>query len=211
MRLSGGQMVEREIELQYVHARLAQEPKQATFRVVHDELADAIFGQIARLGNTGHLEKGRLRRDVRIEAGGRGGDQVLRHRRVRIFLFQGVDVALYAVDQRLVRRPEIRAARIGGVVRRRHGLGRIVGIGGGRRRRPAVKIFVAGERLTDQRGADNLAVLLDQAALRLPGKNDLGNAGYRQRVSQAGDQREGDEHDDRRTDFAQHDLFYTSP
>src|SRR5271169_1014079 len=64
-----------------------------------------------------------------------------------VFLFQGDDVALHAVDQRLVGRPEIRAARISRVVRRRHGLGRIVGIGRGRRRRPAVEILVVGEHL----------------------------------------------------------------
>ena len=63
------------------------------------------------------------------------------------------------------------------------------------------------ELLADQRGADDRAVALDQAALRLIGKNDFGDAGHRQRIGEPGDEREGDEDDDRRTDFAQHDFF----
>ena len=55
--LSGRQLIEREVEQQNIDPRLAQEPEQAAFGLVRDELADAIFGQIARLGNTGNLEK----------------------------------------------------------------------------------------------------------------------------------------------------------
>ena len=61
--------------------------------------------------------------------------------------------------------------------------------------------------LADQLGADDLAVALDQAPLRLAGKDHLGNAGHRQRIDQSGDEREREENDDGRTDFAQHDSF----
>ena len=56
---------------------------------------------------------------------------------------QLVDVALDALDQRLVGRAEVRAAGVGGVVGRVDGLGRILGIGRVGRRRPAVEIVVA--------------------------------------------------------------------
>ena len=44
-----------------------------------DELADAILGHVARLGDARHLEQRGLRRDVGIEAAGGGGDEVDRH------------------------------------------------------------------------------------------------------------------------------------
>ena len=48
-----------------------------------------------------------------------------------------------ALDQRLGGRPGVAARRVGGVVGRRHRLGRIVGIGVGGGRRPAMEIAVA--------------------------------------------------------------------
>ena len=84
-----------------------------------------------------------------------------------IFRLQLVDVVLDPVDQRLAGRAEVGAAGIGGVVGRRHRLGGIRRVRRRGRRGPAVEIFVACELLPDQRGADHLAVLLDQAALRL--------------------------------------------
>src|SRR4029077_13007221 len=74
-------------------------------------------------------------------------------------------------------------------------------------RRASVKVLVAREQLADQLGADDLAVALDQAPLRLAGKDHLGNAGHRQRIDQSGDEREGEENDYGGTDFAQHDVF----
>ena len=68
-----------------------------------------------------------------------------------------------------------------------------------------MEILFAGEVLADQRRADDLAVALDQAALCLV-RHDLGDAGHRQRVDQAGDEREREQHDDGRTNFAQHGL-----
>ena len=58
-----------------------------------------------------------------------------------------------------------------------------------------MEIFFALERLTDEFGANNLAITLNQAALRLAGKNGLGNPRHCQRVNKAGDERE--RHQDR--------------
>jgi hypothetical protein len=70
-----------------------------------------------------------------------------------------------------------------------------------------MEIFFALEHLADEFGADNLAITLNQAALRLAGKNGLGNPRHRQRISKAGNERERDKDDKRRTDLPQHDFF----
>ena len=51
-----GQLIEREIEQEHVHARLAQEPEQAAFGMVRHELANTILGQIARFGDARDLK-----------------------------------------------------------------------------------------------------------------------------------------------------------
>jgi len=53
---SSCQLIKRQIEQQNVHARLAQESKEANFGVVCDQLSDAVFRHISCLGNTRHLE-----------------------------------------------------------------------------------------------------------------------------------------------------------
>ena len=80
---------------------------------------------------------------------------------------QASDVALDPVDQGLVGRAEVGAAGVRRVVGHRDRLGRVGRIGRGRRRRPAMEVAVAGEGLADQLGADDLAVLLDEAAVGL--------------------------------------------
>ena len=50
-----------------------------------------------------------------------------------------------------------------------------------------MEILVAGEVLADQGRADHLAVLFDQAALRLAREDDAGDAGHGERISQTGD------------------------
>ena len=67
-----------------------------------------------------------------------------------------------------------------------------------------MEIFFALERLTDEFGANNLAITLNQAALRLAGKNGLGNPRHCQRVNKAGDERERHQDHNRRTDLPQH-------
>ena len=67
-----------------------------------------------------------------------------------------------------------------------------------------MKIFVVGEILADQLGADHLAVLLDQAAIGLMRKDELRNAGHAERVDEAGDDGHHDDHHDGRADLAEH-------
>ena len=82
-RLLRCRLVERQIERQHVHARLAEQAEEAALGVLADELAHAIFRHVARLRNTRHLEQRGLRRDVRIEAAARRRHQIDRNRRGR--------------------------------------------------------------------------------------------------------------------------------
>ena len=69
-----------------------------------------------------------------------------------------------------------------------------------------MEIFVVLELLADQGGADHLAVLLDQAALRLFWKDHAGDRGHRERIGNAGDGGEQKQNKDGGTDFAKHGL-----
>ena len=64
-----------------------------------------------------------------------------------------------------------------------------------------MEIFVVLELLADQGRADHLAVLLDQAALRLLREDHAGNPGHGERIGEAGDQRQHDEDDDGGANF----------
>src|SRR4029077_12769214 len=55
---------------------------------------------------------------------------------------------------------------------------------------PAKEVFRVGEVLPDQPGADQLAVLDDQAAVGLVVKDDLGDARDDERIDQSGDNRD---------------------
>ena len=63
----------------------------------------------------------------------------------------------------------------------------LYGIGRGGRE-PSPEVLGVVERLADQGRADDLAILLDQAAIGLVGKNHLGEAGHHRRVDQPGEQ-----------------------
>ena len=69
-----------------------------------------------------------------------------------------------------------------------------------------MEISVGGELLPDQRGTDHLAVLLDQASLRLIGKDRSGDAGHDQGIDKPGDHGERDDEHERGADFFQHDV-----
>ena len=135
---------------------------EASTSVAHLGLVEA-----ARLGDGGDLREGVRRRDVGIEPGGRGGHGVGGNRPRAAIAPPGLDRALHPVDQLLRGRPEVRTGRIGGVVGRVDRLGRVVRVRVGRRRRTRVEIAVGLEVLPDQGRADDDAVLLDQAAVRL--------------------------------------------
>src|SRR5215470_14470327 len=105
--LTSRHAVERQVEFEYVDARLAEETDESVARVVSDKLPDAILSQIAGLCNPRDLKQGRFRRDMRIKPAAGRGHEIGRNLRRRIFLFQLFNVALDALDQRLVGRPEI--------------------------------------------------------------------------------------------------------
>ena len=58
------QIVEREIELEHIDARLAEQAERAAFDLAFDQRADAGFRQVARLGDARHLKQRRLRRYI---------------------------------------------------------------------------------------------------------------------------------------------------
>src|SRR5262245_6047578 len=96
--------IERQVERQHVHPRLAQEAEGTTLDMLLDELPHTIFRQVARLRNTGDLEKRSGRRNVRIEAAAGGGYEIDGDGGRRVLLLELVHIALYALDQRLVGR-----------------------------------------------------------------------------------------------------------
>ncbi len=108
-----------------------------------------------------HLEFCRRGRDVRIETGSGGGDQIDRHRHVWIFCLQGSRILFDAGDQELVRRPKVRAAGTGGIVAIACGRG------------PRVEIAGSGKWLPDDARADDLAVARDELSVGLAGKDQL--------------------------------------
>src|SRR4029077_6941781 len=69
--LAAGEGIQRQVQLQHVHMRFAKQAQEPALDVVDNELADLVFGQVARLGHAGHLEIGAGRRDIRIEPAGR--------------------------------------------------------------------------------------------------------------------------------------------
>src|SRR6516165_3825252 len=71
-----------------------------------------------------------------------------------------------------------------------------------------MKVARVREVLTDKLGADDLAVFLDQAPIRLTGEEKLREPGHAQGIGQACDDRHQDDHDDSGSDLSQH---YCSP
>ena len=110
------------------------------------------------------------RRDVRVEAAAGCGDQVDRNARAAGLGAQRRRPLAHRLDQLPAGRREVGAAR---VVRR---------VAVARVGRARVEILRPRERLADQRGADDLAVPHDQAAVRLFRKDRLRDAGDRQRI-----------------------------
>ena len=134
----------------------------------------------------------------------RRSHEVDRDRRRRVFRLELFGIILDAVDQRLARRPEVRAAGIVGGIGHGDSFRRIVRVGLGRRRGTAVEIFVIRKVLADQLGADHRAVLLDQAAIGLVREEELREPGHAERVDKTGDDGHDDDHHDGGTDLSQH-------
>ena len=162
-------LVEREVEREHVDPRLAENPSCRSSTCCVHQLAHTLLRQAARLGDARHLEQRGLRRDVRDRGRCRRWSRGRSARpRTDSRPCSASDVALDPLDQRLVGRPEVRAAGVRGVVGRRHGLGRIVRVGCGRGRRPAVEVARRSVKAWPISAEPiDLAVLLDQAAVRL--------------------------------------------
>ncbi len=107
---------------------------------------------------------------MRVEARTARRNKIGRHCRIRIFRCQCLGVGRYTIDQFLTRRAEVRAAGRTGIITVSRG------------RRPGMKIAGRCECLTDQFGADDLAVTLDQRTVRLMRKDHLRNTPDRERV-----------------------------
>ena len=176
--------VQRQVQPQHMHPRLADEAQQRLLGVPLDQCAHFGFRQAAHAGHAGRLVVGRGAADVRVQPAGRGGDQVHRHRRgvARVGGAQRRDARLHRVGQRRVRRPQVGAGGVGGVVGHRRG-----------RRRAAPEVLRVAEGLADQLGADHLAALGDQAAVGAGREGHLRDAGHGQRVDQTGEDRQRQE------------------
>ena len=144
-----------------------------------------------RLSDTRNLEGGRLWADVRVEPASRRRHQIGWNGNA-VLLFQGSDVRCHPVSQRLVGWTEVRAAE--GCA--------VVPLTGGRR--PGMEIPVAGERLADQRRADNRAVPDDQAAIGLGRHRKLRNSGDGQGIKNARYHGQNQDQDERGSNLFQH-------
>ena len=73
-------VVEREVQLEHVHARLAEEAERAAVGVLVDELEHLVLASRPRASrDPGRLDARVLGRDVRVEPGARRGHRIGRH------------------------------------------------------------------------------------------------------------------------------------
>ena len=158
------QPVEVEVQLEDVDDRLAEEAEQGLRRVPGDDGAHGVRGHAPGGRDPGHLVVGRGRADVRIEAGGRGRDQVDRDRaRCRWRPAAGRPAPVMRSMRALLVGPEV-----GPGARRAVVAGRVAASAG--RRGPAPEVLRLVEGLADQARADGLAVDGDERAVGLAGK-----------------------------------------
>src|SRR3981189_3564361 len=101
-------------------------------------------------GNSGYLELGGRRSNVRIEPRPRRGHQVDRHIGARMLRLVRCNVARDAIDQFLIRWSGVRAA----------GVRRIISIA--RSRWSRVKVLWSDKRLSNNPRADKLPVLVEK-------------------------------------------------
>ncbi|MNL41789.1 hypothetical protein D3C87_1642130 [compost metagenome] len=101
--------VECQVQFQDVDPRLAKEPKQHAFRVLGNELTNALYGQAAHPRDSTRLIQGCGDADMRIKTASRTVDQVGGHRGgvPGIGRTQGIDAALDRVRQYRVQWPKV--------------------------------------------------------------------------------------------------------
>ena len=133
-RLRRLQLIQRQVQPQNIDPGLTDQPKKAALDGGLDQLPQFAFVETTRLGDGRDLCERRLRRDVGVKTRGRRRHSVRRNRSLARLRAPRLDARLDAIGQLLRGRAEVRAGGIGCVVRRVDRLGRIVGIGVGRRR-----------------------------------------------------------------------------
>ena len=170
-------MVERQVEFENVDALFAKDAEQRLVEFDRRRAARSLSGSIWRALATRGTWK---RAAAGVMSGSRPlAEVVTRSTGIGVPGFSLASLAASPLTRSIsawLVGPRFEPPELSAACRARDGFGRILRVGLGRRRWPAVEIFVAGEVLADQTRADNLAVLLDQAAIRLMRKNELARA-----------------------------------
>ena len=161
--------VEGEVKQQHIHARLAQKAEKSAFGIVLDELADAIFGQVRALAMRGTWNSS-ASGECPGQAARRCRDQIGWNGRRGVLLLQRLDVSLDAIDERLVGGPRFEPPDSRHYTGRGWSWSRLWDRARSSPTGVREESLVAREHLADQLGADDLAVALVQAPLRLAGK-----------------------------------------
>ena len=92
------QTIQREIQVEDIHARLADKTERPPLDVLIDQAPNSRLSQAARLGDTRNLIVGIVGRDVGIEAGGGSSHHIDGHGLALVLRGQLVDIALNARD-----------------------------------------------------------------------------------------------------------------
>jgi len=99
--------IERKIQLQHVHALLAQESPLPVLRVLTNQARDLSFWNLAFRSHASNLKLRRRWRDIRIQSRTRGRNQIDRDGNTGILGLQLGDISANASNQLRVGRTEI--------------------------------------------------------------------------------------------------------
>ncbi len=185
-----------EVEIEDVHARVAEHAERAPIGVVVDQPVDDLDRQGSGGGDPRRLEAGVGDRDVGVETGRRRGHGVDRH----------LDIVRQPVASR-GRRPPARStaarssALSGSQVGARAGQA-VVPVAG--RRGTGLEPLVTVERLTDQGRPDDLTVAFHQGTVGLVTERHLGDTGDDERVGETGEGGHHGQHEQAGTKLTRH-------
>src|SRR5450432_1490482 len=141
--------IEFQVQFEHIDTGLPQDPELPVLREFLNESPHFGFTDVSFSRHSGDLELSRSGRNLGIEPRTRSGHQVHGDRRRRVFRLGFLYIGFHAVDQRLVRRAEIRATARSRIV------------SGSGRGRPRMKINRLREGLPDDPRAHDLAVFLE--------------------------------------------------
>lgn len=113
---AGLQVVQVEVQAKHVDARFSEQAEGAAFGVFLHQRANGGLREMAGGGDCVYLVERRGRRDVWIEAGCGGGDEILGYGLAGILLLISRDSRIDAIDERTVGFGQVGAAGVGGVV-----------------------------------------------------------------------------------------------